>query len=369
MGAFDRRRFLGACIAGAGLTLITGGQASAADIPATVRDVLRRGLALGLPGIACGVTYGDREYTAGAGHAAGPDSPAPDARTLFQLGSITKTFTALAAAEAETRGRLSLRDPLADHLHANWTVPQRGPRPITLSDLATHTSGLPRLPADLFTTPGFDPLNPYAHYTREFLANGLRHTELSTDPGSTYGYSNFGFAMLGQALGGSFDPALRSIALPLGMPDTTTRLTPGQRSRKATGHNLQGSEVPDWTGAPFAPAGAGTTFSTVRDLLRYLRAQLTPAHTPFAESIRKTHVPRFTVNEEVSVGLGWHRSPLPGGQTMIWHDGGTGGFSTFVAFEPSSRTGVALMANRTVDPNAGENLNSLGKELLLALRH
>ncbi|MBV8934141.1 MAG: beta-lactamase family protein [Kutzneria sp.] len=377
MSVVDRRGFLGACGVAVGASLLSArvgwaapapGADGSKDLAELVHGYLNRGLELGYPGLVCGVVQGGRDYAAGVGRMAGEGSPTPDDRTLFQMGSVTKTVTALALAEAQVAGRLRIDDPLARHLPASWRVPYRGPRPIALADLATHTAGLPPLPPNLTNVPDFNPLNPYAHYTRDDLAEGLCDTVLDNDPGTHYAYSNYGFALLGQVLGGVFEPILRDITLPLGMIDTTTRPTVLQRNRKATGHNEHGVAVPDWTGAVFDAAG-DSAFSTVRDLLAYLRAQLTPEHTVFARAIRETHRPRFTVTTKVRVGLGWHISPLPNTHTMVWHNGGTGGFSSFLAFSNDSDTAVVLMTNCYVPDNAntGRGIDALGVRLLTEL--
>ncbi|MEN3307299.1 MAG: serine-type D-Ala-D-Ala carboxypeptidase/endopeptidase, partial [Micromonosporaceae bacterium] len=105
---------------------------------------------------------------------------------LFRLGSITKTFTGLALAIADRAGRLSLDDPLRDHLPSNFPVPTRGDKPITLAHLSTHASGLPQLPPGLLEDPELDPKDPYAHFTEAKLITALGKTTLLSDPGTKY---------------------------------------------------------------------------------------------------------------------------------------------------------------------------------------
>ncbi|MFG2025797.1 serine hydrolase domain-containing protein [Streptomyces sp. NPDC048825] len=347
----NRRKFLSAATAAAaGVPLLPGNAVAADDdLPARVRRYLDRALAAGSPSAVCGVIQGARRYVAGAGGSRG--TSAPDGRTVFQLGSIAKTFTATALARAVRAGETRLDAPLV--LPARFPVPRKGPRRITMADLATHTSGLPSLPPNLLA--GADPYDPYAHYTLDGLAAGLRETTLSTEPGSSYAYSNLGFGLLGQALAFDGVDAMlrRRVTSPLRMPDTTTTLRPDMASRKAVGH-LEGQPVPDWHDPVLSAAGT-SMYSTADDMLRFLSAQLRPDRSPLRDAIELTQRPHFTVDRNLRLGLGWHLSPLPSGRTMTWHTGGTGGFSTCAAFSRRSMTAAVMMVNTaseetTTDP-------------------
>jgi D-alanyl-D-alanine-carboxypeptidase/D-alanyl-D-alanine-endopeptidase len=340
----NRRKLLGSMTAGAGVSLLPGnataaGNATSAggDLAARVQRYLDRALAAGSPSVVCGVIRGTDGYTAGASQ----DGPAPGGRTVFQLGSIGKTLTTTALAHAVCSGRVRLDAPLV--LPPAFRIPRKGPRRITLVDLATHTSGLPSLPPNLLAEA--DPYDPYAHYTLDDLAVGLAGTTLSTEPGSTYAYSNLGFGLLGQSL--AFDDVAamleRDVTAPLRLTDTTTTLRPDMASRKAIGH-LAGDPVPDWH--DHVLTGAGTSvYSTADDMLRFLGAQLRPERSPLRDAIELTQRPHFTVDQNLRLGLGWHLSALPGGRTMTWHNGGTGGFSTCAAFSRQSMTAVVMMVN------------------------
>ncbi len=345
----NRRTFLmtataaatGASVAGA--ALLPGSAAAAGGPSARMRRALEKALASGAPGAVCGVIRDGRVHVEGAGRlrARGGRSVVPDGGTVFQLGSIGKTLTATALARAVHAGTTRLDAPLT--LPARFPVPHKGGRRITLRDLATHSSGLPSLPPNLFT--GADPYNPYAHYTLDDLAKGLAATELATVPGKTYAYSNLGFGLLGQAL--AFDGVdtmlRRRVTGPLGLRDTRTTLTRDMAARKAVGH-LEGKAVPDWRDPVLSAAGT-SMYSTADDMLRYLGAQLRPERSPFREAVELTQRPHFTADEGLRLGLGWHLSPLPSGHTMAWHNGGTGGFSSCAAFSRGSGTAVVMMVN------------------------
>ncbi|MGW6902939.1 serine hydrolase domain-containing protein [Streptomyces sp. NPDC054940] len=343
----------------AGASLLPGSAVAAADgISALVRRYLDRALAAGSPSVVCGVVHGRRTWVEGA--AVG--GPVPDGRTVFQLGSITKTLTATALARAVGAWATRLNAPLV--LPARFHIPRKGPRRITLADLATHTSGLPSLPPNLLA--GADPYDPYAHYTLDDLAVGLRDTRLSTEPGKVSAYSNLGFGLLGQALAfGDVDSMLRrQVAAPLGMVDTTTTLRPDMASRKAVGH-LGGEPVPDWRDHTLSAAGT-SMYSTADDMVRFLRSQLRPDRSPLRDAIELTQRPRFTADRNLRLGLAWHLSPLVGGRTMTWHNGGTGGFSTCAAFSRESGTAVVMMVNTYSEetPTAPRPVDALAFGLL-----
>ncbi|MDT0548371.1 MULTISPECIES: serine hydrolase domain-containing protein [Streptomyces] len=338
----QRRKFLTVATATAGGTLLAGNAAAAddlPDLPALVRRYVTRALEAGSPSVVCGVIHGGRRHVAGAGE--GPGGAAPDGRTVYQLGSIAKTLTATALARAVCAGTTRLDAPLT--LPARFPVPHRGPRPITLVDLATHSSGLPSLPPNLAADA--DPYDPYAHYTLDDLASGLGETTLATEPGSRYAYSNFGVGLLGQALAFDAVDAMlrRRVAEPLGLKDTTTALRPDMAARKAVGH-FAGQPVPDWRDRVLSAAGT-SMYSTADDMVRFLSAQLRPGRSPLRAAIELTQRPHFTAEDGLRLGLGWHLSPLPGGRTMTWHNGGTGGFSTCAAFSRESGSAVVMMVN------------------------
>lgn len=273
---------------------------------------------------------------------------------IFQIGSITKTFTGLALAIADRSGRMSLDDELASYIAL-------APKKITLAHCASHTSGLERIPPGLLEDPDFDPLDPYAHLTEAKLAEALRKTKPLTEPGSTYLYSNYAAGLLGKALNNDYEAMIRrQILWPLGLRDTAITLTNAQRRRKVQGYDANGASTPDWR-LPVI-AGAGALYGTVNDLFRYMRAYLGEAPRHLKPALDLAQRPRFTVNEQVQVALGWHTFALSGGRTAIWHDGGTGGFSSITGFSKDRYTGVTILVNKygaALAPSAIEILEAL----------
>ena len=278
---------------------------------------------------------------------------APDGRTIFEIGSITKVFTGILLARLAAEGKCAVSDPAQRHVPDGWTLPARDVAVITLAQLATHTSGRPRLPNNL------DPKNardPYADYSEERLRVFMAGHTLRRRPGESYEYSNLGTGwlgwMLGRADGCSYEElAIDRIARPLGMADTRIRLDDAARARLAPPHVSPGKTAFNWELATLA--GAGGLRSTAEDLLRFLAANLGDAPPALLSAMEASHEPRFKIREGGPwIGLGWHRSALEDGRTMIWHNGGTGGYRSFCGFVKESRTAVVVLANSTADVDA-----------------
>ncbi|MEV7598560.1 serine hydrolase domain-containing protein [Kitasatospora sp. NPDC089797] len=318
---------------------------------------------------------GDAVEIHGAGRT-GPGGAAPGADTLFDIGSVTKVFTSLVLARLALDTTVHLDQPLAELLPAPAAVPVRGAEAITLRHLATHTSGLPRLPRGMLMRALLRPNrpDPYAHCTSERILSGLARTRLRSVPGRGFRYSNLGAGLLGLALAhqagaGYGELVTREVCAPLGLSDTCLRPDAGQSTRQAVGHAANGQPVPPWDFA--ALPGMGGLRSTAADLAVLLRAQLAAEHepeAPLAPAILLTRDTRHRVNPFAWAHLGWlgHRLHAQQGRHLqLWHNGGTGGFSSFVAFDPEQRVGVVVLANsrRSVDPAGTALLRRLQTDL------
>lgn len=268
-----------------------------------------------------------------------------DSTRLFEIGSITKVFTTSVLEDMVERGEVRLDDPVAKFLPPAVRVPARNGRQITLLDLATQSSGLPRMPSNF--TPR-DSLNPYADYSVQQMYAFLAGYELTRDVGAQYEYSNLGVGLLGHALalkaGTSYEELVRRrILTPLGMRETVITFTPAMRARVAPGHDSEGRLVPNWDLPTLA--GAGALRSTAADMLRFLAANIDSTATPLSRTFRHTHGERHaTNNPNLKVGLGWHILSRPVG-TIVWHNGGTGGYRTFAGFDAARRLGVVVLSN------------------------
>jgi len=226
---------------------------------------------------------------------------------------------------------------------------------ITLGDLASHASGLRRDPRGTLRRWLRDRHNPNAGLSVEELYDGLARTRLRRRPGQRVKYSNLGAGLLGEALaraaGRPYEELVRErICLPLGMPDTVVTPTGEQADRLATGHTRRGRPAPPLV-LP-ALAGAGALHSTATDMLCFLRANLDPASTPLASQLERTQRPRAGVAKRVEVGLGWMIAHPPrAAGPLLWHNGGTGGFRSFVVAARDAGTAVVVLSNtaRSVD--------------------
>ncbi|MGW6916504.1 serine hydrolase domain-containing protein [Kitasatospora sp. NPDC054939] len=289
---------------------------------------------------------------------------APGADTLFEIGSVTKVFTALALARLTLAGPTELDEPLADlvadAMPPGSSVPAKGGEAITLKHLATHTAGLPRLPKGMLLPALITPHkpDPYADCTTDKLLAGLGSTRLRARPGHSFRYSNLGAGLLGLALarreGTTFEELVaREICRPLGLDDTVITVGEEQAGRLARGHSARRRPVAPWHLADLA--GAGALRSTAADLAVFMRAQLAGGGDgPLAAAIDLSREVKHRVNPFAWVHLGWlgHRlHPRQGGHLQIWHNGGTGGFASFMAFDPEKQVGVIALANTRRSPD------------------
>ena len=299
-----------------------------------------------LVGIVVGRTLGGTTNIVPAGTRHLNASDAITDSTLFEIGSITKAFTGTLLAEMVLRREVGLSDPVAKYL-PGWTIPSYKGQAITLLDLATHTSGLPSLP-DSFTPA--NPLDPYADFTEARLIAYLARYQLARAPASQYEYSNIGMALLGRALAERaklpYEVLLRErILTPLGMADTRIDLTAEDMARAAAGHNDQLLPTPDWHLPAFLAAGA--LHSTVPDLLRFANAVLDTTRGPLAKAIAFAIVPRRKYDATDSVGLAWHHARVDGND-VVWHNGGTGGYRSFMGVAIATGRAIVVLTNANV---------------------
>jgi CubicO group peptidase (beta-lactamase class C family) len=276
------------------------------------------------------------------GHLAKDDARPLDGDTVFEIGSVTKVFTALLLTDMVERKEVALSDPVAKYLPPDVKVPERGGQQITLESLSRQVSGLPRLPTNLAPK---DPANPYADYTPALLYKFLSGYTLTRDIGSQYEYSNLGVGLLGHALarraGMDYEALVRSrIAEPLGMKSTGVTLTPEMKARLAVGHNAGMAPVKNWDLPTLA--GAGALRSTANDMLSFLAANLGYTQTPLdAAMAAQLKVHRPTGSGGMDAALGW----LIFTPNIVWHNGGTGGYRSFIGFNPEARVGVVVLSN------------------------
>lgn len=283
-----------------------------------------------------------------------------DGNSVFEIGSVTKVFTSTLLADMVERGEVSLSDPISKYLPKTVKTPTRDGKEITLFDLATQTSGLPRLPTNFKPK---DPRNPYADYSVDQMYEFLSGYTLTRGIGEKYEYSNVGVGLLGHILalraGTDYETLVRKrIAEPLKMADTKIKLTPAMSARLATGHGPMLLPVANWDLPTLA--GAGALRSTVNDMLKFVAANLGLKKSPLLASMQKAHqFQRDTGIADLSIGLGWHILKKFDTE-LVWHNGGTGGYHSFIGFDKKNRKGVVVLSNAATD------IDDIGRHLLLS---
>lgn len=311
-------------------------------LDAQAAPLVAEGHAPGVVAVAVAVNGRDQALVCYGYPALNAQFPVND-RTRFEVGSLTKTFTGLLFAQMAAVGEVSYDDPISAYLPSHAVPRQPDARQISLVQLATHTGGLPRLPPNLDhqTTP----CDPYGAYHLADLYHATALLNLCAAPGDTVRYSTFGIGLLGQLLAnaaGQPYPQLLvdRICRPLGLTATTAESLGDQTPRCATGHDC-GQPVSPWRFD--ALIGAGGLHSTGADLLAYLHAHLHPQSTPLADALIATHRPRCPSGENKMCLIWNHR--VTHQRTLLWHTGGTGGFTTFMGFSPDAGVGVGILAN------------------------
>lgn len=259
--------------------------------------------------------------------------------TIFEIGSITKVFTAELLAKFVIEGRVSLDDEVRKFIPA---LASCDAGKITLKELSTHTSGLPRLPNNMNPK---DPTNPYADYSLEQLISFLKsYKETKTKP---YGhkYSNLAFGLLGYILAelGSknYEKTLaQEILIPLNLPMTIT-LKNDQKNYLATPYDSTASQTSHWDIGILN--GAGGIRATIQDLLDFAQSQLKPEFTSLKEATLLAQEIHYKA-KDAQMGLGWSIRNHPDG-LILSKDGGTGGFSSLIIIQPKTGRALAMLSN------------------------
>jgi D-alanyl-D-alanine-carboxypeptidase/D-alanyl-D-alanine-endopeptidase len=279
---------------------------------------------------------------------------APDADTVYEIGSASKVFTGALLADMIERGRVKLTNPMQMYLPPATKEQLKNPTHITFEHLVTHTSGLPALPDNLQPA---DMLNPYADYSFKQIFAFLKDHKLRRDPGE-YEYSNFGMGLLGVLLSSreksTYEKLLiERIANPCGMDDTSIKLSDKQRKRLAAPYDAALQPTKNWDVPTLA--GAGGIRSTTNDMLKFVEANLAEDDKPLSKALRLSHEKRHVMPDGDSIGLAWH---IQEDGITHWHNGMTGGYASWVAVVPSRKVGVVILSN-----TATMKITELGQQI------
>lgn len=312
-------------------------------------------------GLVIGIINGDNSEIYGFGKINNDSDEKPDGDTIFEIGSITKVFTTTILSDMVKDGLVKLDDPIQKYLGDLVHVPKSN-KEITFKDLATHTSGLPANPDNLsqYTV---DESNPFADYTEDNLYEFLNNYKIGSQIGVKYEYSNTAMGLLGHILslkaGVPYEQlVVDRICSKLGMNDTVITLSPEQRKRLAQGYSENGEPVSNWDFKVLA--GAGALRSSANDMVKFLSVNMGLNETDLVDVMKDCH--QIYMSDGFSyIGLGWIKTPLDASKYVIWHNGGTGGYRSFIGFVEGTKTGIVALSNSTyqVDDMAIQILKKL----------
>lgn len=280
--------------------------------------------------ISIGIFKEGEEYYYGYGETKIGTKTIPDSLTLYEIGSITKTFTALMAIDYLNSNGLSKETPINDLLPSDIPLLEFDGAEIRMKHLLNHTSGLPRLPGDFST--GMNMSNPYKHYDSTKVYNYLKSYHLNVTPGARFEYSNLGMGLVGlileRQLNKSFEQILlNNVCTPLGLSHTKITLNGADSLNFAAGYSQYGIQAHYWDDMN-AFKGAGAIRSNAKDLIKYGKCILNPSHTILKNQIEECTTTSFQ-DAATEMGLGWIKQTYED-DVFFLHDGGTGGFTSLI---------------------------------------
>lgn len=281
---------------------------------------------------------------------------------LFEIGSITKVFTSLLLAEGIHSGRYDEQTTLSEIYGGNLIDAYKDLR---LTELSNHTSGMPRVPNDLSVYLS-DMSDPYKDYSYKVLSEYLLRKDPIFNTEKKYAYSNLGPSVLALALQNDYNRPygrlLDSLIFnPLGMQETTIDVSE-TGDNLVRGLNQVGATTSNWDMAGME--GAGAILSNVSDMSKFIRMQFATDTTSFYSLAMKE---TFKVNDNLSLGMGWHISKNSAGQKMHWHNGGTGGYSSMLLIDNESKKGIILLSNVSAFHPKRQEIDNTVFELMKAV--
>jgi len=293
-------------------------------------------------GISIGISHKGKNYFYNYGEIKRDSKIPPDSNSIYEIGSITKTFTGLVLAKAVTENKLKLEDDIRKYLQGKFHNLTYYGKIVRIKHLASHSSGLPRIPENLTTQSDFDKTNPYKNYTKNMLLSYLGTVKLKDEPGSEFEYSSLGMALLGLILEevyqSTFENLMKEkIIIPFNLQNTGLTLSEDQNKKFASGYDENGEETNHWEMGIFAPAGA--LKSCTNDMLKYLELNRKEAE----KALVLAHLPAYKGSE--TVGLAWFIKKTKQGNTMIWHNGATYGSGSFSAFIREKESSLIILTN------------------------
>ena len=296
-------------------------------------------------GLSIGILKGGKTYFYGYGETKRGNKQLPDEHTLFEIGSITKTFTATLLADAVNTGKIRLDDPINQYLPDSISPIQFEGVPATIKMLSNHTSAIPRMPSNFFATIT-NQADPYSNYDINHLYSFYKKLKLKRRPGTVAEYSNVGVATLGIILEKLYQKSFEALVTekilkPLNMAETMQFIRGKDSARVAAGYGSQGKYNGPWNDKAFAAAGA--LRSTAADMLRYAKANIACTIPVLSKNIQLTHIPTW---EKPKTALGWFLRNNPAfPDEYLLHNGGTGGYSSSLIIVPKRQLAIIVLSN------------------------
>lgn len=283
----------------------------------------------------------------------------PDNRIIYEIGSMTKTFTGIILAQAILDKKIGLEDDIRKYLKGSYPNLNYKGTAIRIKDLANHTSRITRIFPNMWERPSYDSLNPLSNYSRKLLYEGLHQMKVDTLPGKIYSYSNMAVALLGTILEDAygqdyFSLVSKNILKPYQMRDTRIDIGSLPSGRIAWPHNTPRQQVSLWDLGEVPAMGA--LRSTTADLVNYINANNAETNP----AIKLSHQRTFGTDQE-GMGLNWFIHSSPNGYRILEHGGGTGGSRSSLDCFPQLNAGLVILTNSLA------NRNDLEKDLVAIL--
>ena len=297
-------------------------------------------------GLSIGILVNGKTYYYGYGETAKGNGQLPNEHSIYEIGSISKTFTATLLADAVEKGKVKLDDPVSKYFPDSIPALDYQGAPVTLKTLSNHSSGIPRMPNNFHSS---DNNNPYKDYSDQDLYSFYKTFKLDRKPGAQYEYSNLAAATLGVILEKVYNKTYQDLIVeiicdPLGMHETREFIPKNDSVRFVKGYNVEGKYNSPWDFKAMAPAGS--IRSTASDMLLYANAQLGKGPAALEKDIQLTHQKTFS-NGAVNTALGWHYIK-PGKDEVLFHNGETGGYRTYLAINLEKKFAVVVLSNTAI---------------------
>lgn len=320
-------------------------------------------------GVSIGILVDGVSYTCNYGFASKEKRQVPTAQTIYEIASVTKSFTGILLAHAVLEKKIRLEDDIHRYLPGPFPNLTYQGHPVRIVDLANHTAGFPKfiLPIPPGSTP--EQMNAlYAHEDSAAFYAAVAKIRLDTVPGVRYAYSNADAELLGAILVSIYhvsygDLVRRYITGSAGMADTRLIVPHRDLSRVATGYDLKGRPMPEAVIFSRFP-GAGFLKSTVADMLKYLRLNLNMKNA----ATQLAHQPTFLHTDERGddIGLYWFSHRLPDGSRLVRHAGGSFGCTSYCVIYPEEHLGIVVLANDAC-PGTEAELVQLSNEIMTGI--